>query len=270
VVEENPAILVHFAAESHVTRSEREVESFYRTNVQGTRSILEAAARARVRAVIHVSTDEVYGSCHGNPFSESDKQPGEGLATSVYARSKAVADDLALSFADRIPVIVVRPTNCFGPWQHPEKAIPRWITRILRDEPIPVWGDGKQMRDWMFVEDCCSAIELLIKKGTPGEVYNIAPEGSQHTNLQAAHAVAKAAGADEDAVYLTAYDRPRHDRRYAIDASKLRSLGWAPEQDVETRLAETVAWYRDNRWWWEPLVPDAESIYDDAAERGAR
>lgn len=262
-----PQAIVHLAAETHVTRSEKDAELFFHSNVEGTRRVLEAALAHSVERVVHVSTDEVYGPCLSEPFKESDKQPAEGLASSAYARSKALADDLALSYADRIEVVVVRPTNCFGPRQHPEKAIPRWTTRALRGERLPVWGDGGQIRDWMHVDDACEGIELLVTKGEPGRAYNLAPEGSQITNLEIAHSVARAVGAPEEAVYLTEYDRPDHDRRYAVDASSVRSLGWSPKLDLDARIAETVEWYRANRSWWEPLVPDAESIYDDESAR---
>src|SRR5918996_4149529 len=207
VLEKRPSVIVHFAAESHVTRSEIASELFYRTNVEGTRRVLEAAERSGADLVIHVSTDEVYGPCSGEPFKEEEKEPGEGRTTSAYAKSKAVADDVALEFAGRVPVVIVRPTNCIGPWQHPEKAVPRWTTRALRGDRLPVWGDGRQVRDWMYVEDCCDAIALLLEKGEPGSVYNIAPENSPRANLEIATAIARAAGLSDDDVYLTADDR---------------------------------------------------------------
>jgi dTDP-glucose 4,6-dehydratase len=267
VLEERPSVIVHFAAESHVTRSEIAGELFYRTNVEGTSRVMEAAERAGIDLVIHVSTDEVYGPCDGEPFKEEDKEPGEGRATSAYAKSKALADEVARDFADRVPVVVVRPTNCFGPWQHPEKAVPRWTTRGLSGDRLPVWGDGGHVRDWMYVEDCCDAIAVLIEKGESGHVYNIAPENSPRTNLEIANAIARAARLSEDAVYLTEYDRPDHDRRYAVDASKVRAFGWNPTKDLEERIQETVEWYQANRWWWESLVADAETLYDDSLER---
>ncbi len=269
VGEVKPRVIVHFAAESHVTRSESDADVFWRTNVEGTRNVLEAALAAGVRRVVHISTDEVYGPCPGDPFREEDKEPGEGLASSAYARSKAVADDLALSYSDRLDVVVARPTNCFGPWQHPEKAVARWTTRALRGERLPVWGDGQQVRDWMFVEDASEAISVLIERGERGGVYNVAPEGSDLANLTIARAIAEAAGLGEDAVYLTAYDRPDHDRRYAVQASKIRALGWSPTVGLEERIAETVGWYRDNEGWWRPLVDDAEGLYRDDTERSS-
>lgn len=261
-----PRWLIHFAAETHVTRSESDPGLFRRTNVEGTRNVLRAAEAAGVELVIHVSTDEVYGPCEGRPFREQDKEPGEGRATSPYAKSKALADDLALSFVDRIPTVIVRPTNCFGAWQHPEKAVPRWITRALSGNPLPVWGDGLQVRDWMFVDDAVAAIKLVLERGAPGTVYNIAPESSQVTNYEIARQIAGMVGGGAE-VYLTDYDRPQHDRRYAIDASTLRELGWEATVPFSRALSSTVDWYREHRSWWEPLLAGAEALYDDALQR---
>jgi dTDP-glucose 4,6-dehydratase len=262
-----PDVVVHFAAETHVTRGESAGDVFYRSNVEGTRNVIEAAIAAGASMIVHVSTDEVYGPCPGDPFTEEDKLPGEGAATSAYARSKALADDVARSFFGRAPIVVVRPTNCFGPWQHPEKAIPRWTIRALEGERLPVWGDGRQVRDWMAVEDACAALELLIEREATGDVFNLGPQGAQRNNLEIARAIARAAGRDDDAVYLTEYDRPDHDRRYAIDATKLRAVGWAPAGVFEQDLERTVAWYAEHRAWWRSLVEDAEAIYSDAIER---
>ncbi len=260
--EEQPSLLVHFAAESHVTRSEDAPEIFFHANVEGTRVVLEAAEAAGCR-VLHMSTDEVYGPCPGDPFREEEKLPGEGLATSAYARSKALADDLARSYAERVDVVVARPTNCIGPWQHPEKAVPRWATRALRGERLPVWGDGAQVRDWMFVEDAVSALRLLADRGERGQVYNVGPQAEGAPNLEIARAVARAAGEDESAVYLSHYDRPQHDRRYAVATDRIAALGWRPSRSLEAAIADTVAWYRANEDWWSTLVPDAEQLYAD-------
>ena len=262
-----PDVLVHFAAETHVTRSETDPHTFFRANVSGTRSVLESAERAHVPLTIHVSTDEVYGPCEGQPFREEQKEPGEGKATSAYARSKALADDIAVDLATRTPLSVVRLTNCFGPWQHPEKAMARWIIRALNDEPLPVWGDGNQVRDWMHVSDACEAIRVVENRGVPGQVYNVAPESGQVANLTIAHKIATAAGRSPESVYTTEYDRPNHDRRYAIDSSRLRSLGWEPARSFEEGLAETVEWYADNRSWWNNKVSGAEALYDDERAR---
>jgi dTDP-glucose 4,6-dehydratase len=261
VAAERPAAVVHFAAESHVTRSERASEVFFRANVEGARRVFESAVAAGVPRVLHMSTDEVYGPCPGAPFREDEKQPGEGLATSAYARSKALADDLALEFGDR--VVVARPTNCIGPWQHPEKALPRWATRALRGQPLPVWGDGGQVRDWMAVEDVVEALRLLLDRGELGRAYNIGPAADGVSNLEVATMVAQAAGRGADAVYLSAYDRPQHDRRYAVDASRVCALGWEPRATLAETIEATVAWYRDHADWWSPLVAEAEALYAD-------
>ena len=262
----SPRIVFHFAAETHVTRSEEDPGLFFRTNVEGTRNVLAAAVTAGVERVVHISTDEVYGPALDRPFTEDDKEPGEGAATSAYARSKALADDLALATED-VQVVVVRPTNCFGPWQHPEKAIPRWVTRALDGRPVPVWGDGLYVRDWMYVDDACSAISTVAERGLPGTVYNVGPQGEATTNIEIAREVARAATGSDELVYLTSYDRPSHDRRYSVDASKLRELGWKTSASLEQRLEETVAWYREHEHWWVPLAEAAEAIYADEMER---
>ncbi len=260
---ERPPLVVHFAAETHVTRSEGAEEAFFHANVEGTRSVLDAAVAADVARVVHMSTDEVYGPCPGEPFGEPQKLPGEGLATSAYARSKAVADDLAHSYADRLDVVVARPTNCIGPWQHPEKAVPRWATRALRGERLPVWGDGLQVRDWMFVSDAVAGLRVLADRGERGTAYNVGPAAAGVPNIEIARMVARAAGAGEDAVYLSEYDRPQHDRRYAVSTERIAALGWSAAHDLEDAVAETVAWYREHGDWWQTLVPDAERLYAD-------
>ena len=261
-----PSVIVHFAAQTHVTRSENDAEAFAYANVDGTRGVLKAAEDAGTDLVLHVSTDEIYGPCLGPPFREDDPVVESDPATSAYAKSKARADEIARQSFPRVPVIVARLSNCFGPWQHPEKAIARWTVRALQKQPIPVWGDGNQVRDWMHAEDATSGLELLIERGTLGMVYNIAPQGRERTNLEVARSVASAAGHSPDAVYLSEYDRPLHDRRYAIDASRIRELGWRPVGSFDDRLMETVDWYRLHPSWWEPLLPEAEALYSDELE----
>jgi dTDP-glucose 4,6-dehydratase len=263
IARSRPSVIVHFAAESHVTRSESAPERFFHTNVEGTRRVLDAAEQAGTELVVHVSTDEVYGPCTAQPFREQDKLEGEGAATSAYARSKALADDLALSRSHRLGVIVARPSNCFGQWQHPEKAIARWAVRALRGRSLPVWGGGGQVRDWMHVEDLCAALDVLIEHGARGQAYNISPDGSPRSNLDVARLVAAAAGREDDAVVLSDYDRPGHDVRYAIDASQVRALGWSCRHDLEVALERTVSWYRDHPEWWAQLEREAEAIYRD-------
>jgi dTDP-glucose 4,6-dehydratase len=263
----HPDAVVHFAAESHVTRSENAAEVFHRTNVEGTRSVLDAVSGADPAVVIHISTDEVYGPCLGDPYREEDKQEGEGNATSPYAKSKALADDLARTYVERLPLIVARPTNCFGPWQHPEKAFPRWVIRALNGLELPVWGDGGYIRDWLPVPDLCNALRTLLATGETGQVYNVGPERDPEiTNAELARWILSYTEVPEDRLVFTRYDRPDHDRRYAVDASKIRALGWQPQTDVWSRFAETVEWYRGHRNWWGSLVEEAESIYADRSE----
>jgi dTDP-glucose 4,6-dehydratase len=260
---ERPALIVHFAAETHVTRSEGAADVFFHANVEGTRGVLDAALAGGVPRVVHMSTDEVYGPCPGEPFREHQKLHGEGLATSAYARSKALADDLAHSYSDRLDVVIARPTNCIGPWQHPEKAVPRWATRALRGERLPVWGDGLQVRDWMFVSDAVSGLRVLAERGARGTAYNVGPAAEAVPNVEIARMVARAAGSGEDAVYLSEYDRPQHDRRYAISTDRIAALGWSATHSLEQAVAETVGWYRDHGDWWGTLVPEAEGLYAD-------
>lgn len=263
MADQTPQAIVHYAAESHVTRSEADPGRFFRTNVEGTRVLLEEAAAHGVSRFLHVSTDEVYGSILQGSFKESDKPPGTGQAASPYSQSKALADDLALSFAARFDVRVVRPTNAFGPWQFPEKAFPRWVTRGLRSARLPVWGDGLYVRQWLFAEDFARAVALVLDRGRRGEAYNIGPEHDPEiTNLVLAQWLVQYLDLDPGVLTLTGYDRPDHDRRYAVDSSKVRALGWEPG-DVWLQLARCVDWYRANESWWAPLVGEAESIYAD-------
>jgi len=263
-----PDAIVHYAAESHVTRSENDPDRFYRTNVEGTRVLLDAAVAAGVPRFLHVSTDEVYGSTLEGAFKESDKPEGAGNAASPYSKSKALADDLARSYADRLEVLVVRPTNAFGPWQYPEKVFPRWVTRGLRQEPMLVWGDGLYIRQWLYAEDFARAVALVLEKGENGEAYNIGPvHEPEITNLDLARWLAQYLKLPADAIQMTGYDRPDHDRRYAVDSTKIRALGWR-SGDVWSQFSESVNWFRDHRDWWESLIAEAESIYADAAPAG--
>jgi dTDP-glucose 4,6-dehydratase len=263
-----PDAIVHYAAESHVTRSENDPDRFYRTNVEGTRVLLDAAVAAGVPRFLHVSTDEVYGSTLEGAFKESDKPEGVGIAASPYSKSKALADDLARSYADRLEVVVVRPTNAFGPWQFPEKVFPRWVTRGLRNEPMLVWGDGLYIRQWLYAEDFARAVALVLEKGENGEAYNIGPvHEPEITNLDLARWLAEHLDLPEGSIQMTGYDRPDHDRRYAVDSTKIRALGWR-SGDVWSQFTESVNWFRDHRDWWESLIAEAESIYADAAPAG--
>ena len=194
----------------------------------------------------------------------TQKLPGEGLATSAYARSKALADDLALSYADRLDVVVARPTNCIGPWQHPEKAVPRWATRALRGERLPVWGDGSQVRDWMFVDDAVSGLRLLAERGERGEVYNLGPAGRGRAQRRD-RPDGRAGGGRDDGCRLPERTTTGPSTTAATPSRPSGSPRWAgaASRSLEAAIAETVAWYRDHAAWWWTLVPDAEGLYAD-------
>jgi len=267
---EGVEVLYHLAAETHVTRSERHPERFYSTNVAGTVGVLDAALLAGVHQVVHVSTDEVYGpSRPGARFPEDAKRPGVGLATSAYARSKALADDIALDMSRELGIhlCVARPTNAYGPRQFPEKLLPRSATRMLRGERAHVWGDGLQVRDWLHVTDLADALILLGERGRPGAAYNIGANNEPEVpNIEAVRLVARGLGLpDEEAFEFIPDPRPRHDERYGVDSSRVRELGWAPRVPPSAGIPATARWYRDNREWWEGLVGVAEALYGPAA-----
>ena len=242
-------IVVHFAAETHVDRSISAPAAFVETNVAGTGVLLDAAYRHGVGRFVHISTDEVYGSIiEGFPDEAAILSP-----SSPYSASKAGSDLLALSYASTYgyDVIVTRCTNNYGPYQFPEKIIPLFITNLLAGNRVPLYGDGLNERDWLHVNDHNSAVHMLIDDGTAGDIYNIGA-GSQVTNLDLAHHILESLDLDETMIEHVP-DRPGHDFRYAVDSSKLRSLGWEPEHDFDRGLDDTVQWYRDRVDWWEPL-----------------
>jgi len=241
--------IVHFAAESHVDRSITDPSAFVKTNVLGTHTLLEAARNHSVPKFIHISTDETYGSIMKGSFKETDILS----PSSPYSASKAGSDLLALSYFTtyHLPVIVTRCTNNFGPCQYPEKLIPLFITNLLEGKKVPVYGTGKNVRDWIHVLDHCRAVEFLLDNGVPGEVYNIGG-GHEKTNLEITGKILQLLGRDESVIeYVT--DRPGHDFRYSLDSSKLRTMGWEPRYSFDEALEETVTWYRQNEWWWQPL-----------------
>lgn len=232
--------VVHFAAETHVDRSIDSSKVFTETNVLGTHVLLEASLNAKVQRFLHVSTDEVYGPVMEGAATELNLLN----PTSPYAASKAASDYLALSYAKThgLDVIVTRCSNNYGPRQYPEKVIPLFIKNLLEGCNVPVYGDGKQRRDWLHVNDHCRALEFLLKRGKPGEVYNIAG-GYECSNLELTERLIQLTGRDRSAIeYVT--DRKAHDRRYSLDSSKLETLGWNPQVEFEVGLAETVEWYR--------------------------
>lgn len=241
--------VVHFAAESHVDRSILDASAFLRTNVVGTQVMLDAARRHGVKRFVHVSTDEVYGSVETGESVETDPL----LPNSPYAASKAASDLVARAafITHRLPVMTTRCSNNFGPYQFPEKALPLMITNWLEGKPFPLYGDGLNVRDWVHVTDHCRGVDLVLRKGEPGGIYNIGGTASL-TNKQLIEAVRKIMGVGPELVTPVA-DRKAHDRRYAVDCAKLRKLGFRHETTFASALRSTVAWYRDNAWWWKPL-----------------
>lgn len=243
--------IVHFAAESHVDRSILDVQPFIRTNIAGTVSILDSIRDSSIQRFIHISTDEVYGSLgeDGRFTEQTPLRPN-----SPYAASKAAADLMVRAYYEtyKIPAIIVRPSNNYGPYQFPEKFIPLMITNLLKNKSIPIYGKGSNVRDWLFVEDNCRAIDLILHKGRLGEVYNVGGN-SERRNIDVAKAVLRIMGKGEEMITFVK-DRPGHDFRYALDCSKTeKELGWYPETGIEEGLKKTVQWYMNNEWWWEPL-----------------
>jgi dTDP-glucose 4,6-dehydratase len=241
--------VVNLAAESHVDRSIQDAGAFIRTDVYGTWVLLEAARALRVGRYLQVSTDEVYGSIGRGAFRETDPL----RPSSPYAASKAGGDQMVLAYwtTHRLPVLISRGANTFGPNQYPEKVIPLFITNALDDQPLPLYGDGRQVRDWLYVIDHCAALDLLLHKGAEGEVYNVGV-GSELENIALTRRILALLGKPNSLIRPVA-DRPGHDRRYALDTFKLRALGWQPGHGFDDALAATVAWYRANEAWWRPL-----------------
>jgi dTDP-glucose 4,6-dehydratase len=247
---EQSDIVVHFAAETHVDRSIMAAGDFIRTDVEGTWVLLEAARRsAHLSRFIQISTDEVYGSVAVGASRETD----ELKPRNPYAASKAGADRLAYSYwaTYGLPVIVTRASNNYGPYQFPEKVIPLFVTNAINDTPVPLYGDGKNVRDWLHVDDHCRAIDLLIERGVNGEVYNIGG-GNEVMNVDLTHRILASLGKPLSLI-KPVVDRPGHDRRYCLDATKLHSLGWTPREPFEDSLQRTIDWYRGNQWWWRPI-----------------
>jgi dTDP-glucose 4,6-dehydratase len=242
-------VVVNFAAETHVDRSILDAGDFLRTDVVGTHVLLEWARAADARFV-QVSTDEVYGDV---PPGASSGEDDPLRPSSPYAASKAGGDLQVLAYVRTygVDASITRGSNTYGPNQYPEKLVPLFVTNALDGEPLPVYGDGRQTRDWLHVADHCAAVELVLREGRPGEVYN-AGAGEEVENLELTRRILALTGRDESLIRHVA-DRPGHDRRYALDSSKLRTLGWRPERRLDEGLAETVAWYRERRDWWEPL-----------------
>lgn len=243
--------VIHFAAESHVDRSIMDAQPFLMTNVIGTNALLNASKGAGAKRFIHISTDEVYGTLGDEGIFTEDTPL---RPNSPYAASKASGDMLVRAYHETygFPAIIVRPSNNYGPYQFPEKFIPLMITNLMDNEPIPVYGEGRNVRDWLFVEDNCRAIDMILHEGQDGEVYNVGGSAEMR-NMDIVKKVLKVMGKDDSFITFVK-DRPGHDYRYALDNSKIiRELGWRPSVDIDKLIMKTISWYKDNEWWWRPL-----------------
>ncbi|MEV8038699.1 dTDP-glucose 4,6-dehydratase [Streptomyces sp. NPDC086182] len=242
--------VVHFAAESHVDRSLEGAGEFFRTNVLGTQTLLDAVLESGIERVVHVSTDEVYGSIDQGSWTEEWPL----APNSPYAASKACSDLVARAYwrTHGLDLSITRCSNNYGPYQHPEKVIPLFVTNLLEGRQVPLYGDGRNVREWLHVDDHCRGIHLVLNGGRAGEIYNIGG-GNEYSNLALTERLLELTGAGEKMIRRVA-DRKAHDLRYSIDESKIREqLGYAPQTGFETGLADTVAWYRDNPDWWKAV-----------------
>jgi len=249
-------VVVNFAAESHVDRSIKNPNHFVKTNVHGVLTLLRVAKTMNISRFIQIGTDEVYGSIEKGSFTEESVLNPR----SPYSASKAGADLLALSFyiTYKLPVIVIRSSNNFGPYQYPEKLVPLFITNALENKKLPLYADGTNIRDWLFVLDNCKAIDIVLHKGKIGEIYNVS-KGDEIANIELTRKILRYVGKGEDLIQFVK-DRPGHDKRYSLDCAKIKALGWQPRHDFESALKETIEWYRENKEWWEPLKRSAEYI----------
>ncbi len=243
--------VVNFAAESHVDRSIEGASLFLETNVLGVYTMLEEAKKHSLEKFVQIGTDEVYGSVEESSSKETDVL----MPRNPYSASKASADKLAYSYFATfgVPVVITRSSNNFGPYQFPEKVIPLFVTNLIRGKKVPLYGEGKNIRDWLYVQDNCKAIDLCLQKGKAGEIYNIGG-GNELQNIQLTKMILAEFGKGEEMVERVK-DRPGHDLRYSLDCSKIRAeLGWKPSAEFEAALKETIKWYKENEWWWKPLV----------------
>ena len=245
----NVDAVVNFAAETHVDRSIHEAGDFLQTDVMGTFILLESAKKHNIERFLYVSTDEVYGSIDEGSFKEGDPLS----PSSPYSASKAGGDLLAHSYfvTYELPVLITRSSNNFGPYQYPEKLIPFFVTNAIDDKPLPLYGDGLNVRDWLYVVDNCAAIDMVLRQGEIGESYNVGGD-CELTNIDITHRILKIMGKPESLIQPVK-DRPGHDRRYSVDTAKIRKLGWTPSPDFQKLLEATVKWYIDHQDWWRKI-----------------
>jgi len=249
VSREKPDAVINFAAETHVDRSILEPDAFIKTDIFGTHTLLEAVKNYGIKKYVQISTDEVYGSIEKGLFTEqSDLKPN-----SPYSASKAGADLLVRAYFKtyNLPILITRSSNNYGPCQYPEKLIPLFITNLIEGKKVPLYGDGLNIRDWLYVLDNCSGIDTVLHKGEIGEVYNIGGD-NEKTNKEITDIILREFNKDETWIeYIK--DRPGHDRRYALDSTKLKRLGWEPEYNFEQAIKETIDWYKNNQDWWKKI-----------------
>ncbi len=250
--EEKLDTLVNFAAETHVDRSILEAGAFVKTDIFGTYNLLEAIKKHGIEKAIFISTDEVYGDYEGKGFAkETDKIE----ASSPYSASKAGGDLMVMAYHRTydLPVMITRGTNNYGPYQYPEKIIPLFVTNLIEGQKVPIYGKGDQIRDWIYVEDHCGGIDVVLHQGSSGEVYNVgANNDPEITNMELTKTIVRLCGKDESMIEYVK-DRPGHDRRYAVDTQKLRNLGWDPQVNFEEGIKKTVEWYQQNEIWWKKI-----------------
>jgi dTDP-glucose 4,6-dehydratase len=251
--------IVHFAALTHVDRSIIEAGDFVQTDVFGTYNLLEAAKKFGIKKFVFISTDEVYGSINTGSFKETDNLKPRN----PYSASKAGADLLCQAYFETygLPIMITRSSNNYGPYQHPEKFIPKTIIYTLLGKKIPVYGKGENIRDWIYVEDNCEAIDLVLQKGKLGEIYNIG--GKQELqNIMIVKAILRLLNKNEDLIEFVK-DRPGHDLRYSLDISKIEKLGWKPKIKFEEGIKKTISWYKENKAWWKPVIETKIDFHKD-------
>jgi len=241
--------IINFAAESHVDRSIKNATSFVSTNVHGVHVLLDAAKKNKIKRFIQISTDEVYGSIEKGSFKETNLLH----PNSPYAASKAGGDHLAMSYYTtfKLPIVITRSSNNFGPYQFPEKVVPLFITNLLENKKLPLYGDGLNVRDWLYVLDNCRAIDIVLHKGKIGEIYNIGG-GYEVPNIKLTHIILKMLN-KKDNMIKHVPDRLGHDKRYSLDSAKIKQLGWRPTKNFDVAIEETIEWYKDNRSWWKKI-----------------